>query len=1251
MPRIFYLSAVASGILAAALGVARANPQGGSVASGNASIVQSSPSQLTVNQGSSRVIINWQGFSIAPGEITSFVQPSASAVALNRVTGGDPSIILGQLSANGRILLINPNGVLFGAGSRVDVAGLIATTANLSDQDFQAGRLNFAMPSSAPTASVVNRGTITVAEGGLVALVAPGVANEGVIQARLGRVSLVSADRFTVDFHGDQLIQFALGDTVTRTVVAPDGMPLAAAVTNSGRIVDSGGMVQMSANVASGVLDQAIDMSGVVEARSVHQVNGAIVLDGGSAGAVAVSGKLDVSGRGAGQTGGTVQILGQHVGLFGGTDVNASGSAGGGTVLVGGNQHGQGPLPNAQATYVDPQATIDADATVKGNGGTVVVWSDQYTNFGGTITARGGAQGGNGGSVETSSHDVLSVTGQVDASARNGKPGLWLLDPYNVTIVASTMNESPGPVFTPGGSPAQIDPASIDAALNAGTSVTVTTTSPTGMEAGTLTVQSAISKTVTVVGATPTLTLSATTDYLQNASITSTSGALNVSVTAGGGYTSNQSISTSGGTLSVTAGGNYTGNSISSGGGSVTIGAGGSYTGLSGIDTGGGALSITAGASVNLGGIGTGAGNITVMANGIIMQGGGPISQLNGTASFTAGANPIQLTNGGNALGIVTLSNSGANNVAVTNNSDLLIGSASVGTGTLTLQSLSGSVAQPAVGTITQAAGAGLATITANTAIDLGNVNNFTGPVSLNNSSGANVLLNNSGPLVLAASNVSNGTLHLVAGGGVTQTGALVQLGGFPGSVIVQAGAGPITLTNAGNRLGGDLFLTNTGNNPVSITSTTPLSVNNSTIGGALTLTADIIQTPGTVTSGGGTLTVQPLTPTTNVQFGGNGLFVGLAFSDTQIAKYSGFTGFTAGSATGTGMVSLGASEALANNVSLTLQAGGAGGSVMMGGNSVTLMGTGALTLSAGNAVTTAAITLASGALSVTAGTDTIVTAPIATAGGAITLNGPITLAGATTLNTSLGGASGAINLAGPVTGGTTLTLNAGGAGDITLQSVGSVGAPLAGITIQDARNVTASGLVATNTLTQLAGTGTTNFAGPGLASAGAVTLTTGAVAGTYNVAAFTVTSGQTIANGSIAGSTGASAATLATDPGSTGTQTFNGCVIGLAGCTPPPSSPASSPGGGVTPGQAVTVTTSTQEIIGALAQPAPSDNSDQSNVHGFEVTIPMQNIDWSDPAGDLSVKLAPDYESLGHFFYAGECSSRLLLNGNRCSR
>ena len=1154
-------------IMAASSGSALANPQGGSVAAGSASIT-SAPGQVTVNQSSNKVVINWQGFSIGPGEITRFNQPSSGAIALNRVTGGDPSLILGQLSANGRILLINPNGVLFGAGSRVDVAGLIATTANLSDQDFMAGSLNFSMPSSSPTASVVNRGTISVAQGGLVALVAPGVANDGVIQARLGRVSLVSADRFTVDFHGDQLIRFALDDTVARTVVAPDGMALSAAVSNAGRIVANGGTVQMSANVASGVLDHVIDMSGVIEVRSVRKVNGTVVLDGGAAGTVAVSGRIDAAGRGTNQTGGTVQILGQHVGLFSGADVNVSGGAGGGTVLVGGNQHGQGPQPNAEATYVDPNATITADATVKGNGGTVVVWSDQYTNFAGSISARGGPQGGNGGNVETSSHNILTATGQVNAGAPQGKGGQWLLDPTDIQITNATSmgafdNGSPTNTFTPAGTgTAQVDVGTITGSLNVGTNVVINTAS-SDTQNGDITLATSITMTGTP-GTPPTLTLNAAGSFLNptNNNITTSGGAFNLTINTG----NNSTI--------------HFGGSTSLGGGTLTVSS--------------------AGATI------TQAGAIT-----------------NATASIDAGNGTITLTNGGNQFVGLTLTNTGTNNVSVTTSNDLVLaGASSVGNGTLTLTSLGGQITDGVAGTIAQAAGASVsATITASSTIDLGNANTFTGPVSLNNSSGANVLLQTTGALVLATSNVSNGTTHLMAGGGISQTGALIQNGGFAGPVILQGGAGSVTLTNSGNVFSSTVQVTNSGNNPVSVTDSVALAVNNmasQTIGGSLTLTADQITTPGTVkTLGGGTLTIQPLTASTNVRFGGAAAGLGLVFDDAQRGNYTGFTGFVAGSATGTGTVTLGASETL-GAASLTLQSNGAGGTVALAGHSITTQG-GAITLTAGN----------------------------------------ITMGGGVALDTTQGGSSGAaIALNGTVFGvGQALTLNAGTVGDITLHSIGASGSTLGALDITNAHNVTGSGQVNVDALTQSAGTGTTNFGGAGVVSGGTVQLTTAAIAGSYNVNAFTVTSGQTVATGSIAGTGGSPAALLATDPSSTGTQTFNGCTIGTATCASSgsgsssggSSSNGSGSGNGSTASQTNTINgANTGFLASSSGNSADPNDPDNSNVHGFEVQIPTQNVDWSDPAGNLRVKLAPEYQSLSRYFYGSDTSNRLLGRSNR---
>jgi filamentous hemagglutinin family protein len=162
---------------------AGANPDGGTVVGGAATIVETSPSRLDILQTTDKAIIDWQSFSIGEAEHTNFSQPSIDSVTLNRVVGGDLSTIAGQLSANGYIVLINPNGVIFTSTSRIDVHGLIASTSDLGDDDFMDGRLDFSAAVDS-SSFVINRGQITAAEGGLVALVAPWVENSGVIAAR-----------------------------------------------------------------------------------------------------------------------------------------------------------------------------------------------------------------------------------------------------------------------------------------------------------------------------------------------------------------------------------------------------------------------------------------------------------------------------------------------------------------------------------------------------------------------------------------------------------------------------------------------------------------------------------------------------------------------------------------------------------------------------------------------------------------------------------------------------------------------------------------------------------------------------------------------------------------------------------------------------------------------------------------------------------------------------------------------------------
>jgi filamentous hemagglutinin family protein len=463
--------------------LAQSLPSGGSVAAGNATITQSSPTRMDINQTTDRAVVNWNSFSIGAGNTVAIKQPQANSVEVEQVVGQSPSNIFGTLRSNGQVVVANPNGIWFGPNSRVDVAGITATTARLSDQSVNSfmagGPLNFDTPGN-PNASVVNDGRITVAAAGLASLVAPGVANNGIIRARLGTVQLVSGDTFTLDLNGDGLVRLAVSDKVLQQALGPDGKPLGAAVSNAGTIAADGGSVYLTANVASDAVNHVIDMSGVVQARAAQQVGGQIVLSGGDDGTVAVSGTLDASGTGAGQTGGTVKVLGNQVALNTGTNINVSGDVGGGNVAVGGDFHGAGPDPNAQTTFVDQTAIINADAVTSGNGGWVAVWSNQATTFNGTITARGGSQSGNGGYVETSGAQLALGTGAtVTASAAHGESGTWLLDPNNVTIQSSgsDTNVTSSPNFTTTNDTAILTVGSIQTALNAGTSVTVATAS------------------------------------------------------------------------------------------------------------------------------------------------------------------------------------------------------------------------------------------------------------------------------------------------------------------------------------------------------------------------------------------------------------------------------------------------------------------------------------------------------------------------------------------------------------------------------------------------------------------------------------------------------------------------------------------------------------------------------------------------------------------------------------------------------
>ena len=414
---------------------AMANPAGGSVVSGSATITNPSATTTVVTQSSNKALINWNSFSIPTGSKVTFAQPNSNSLTVNRVIGPDSSTIDGQLLANGNVWLLNANGILFGKGSQVNVNTLLATTSELSDSAFRSGDYNFTA-SPNPNASVVNQGTIDAASGGSVVLSAPRVSNAGLIQADLGTVVLGGAQAFTVDMTGDNLLRYQITQGVTQAPKDANGSAASALVSNSGTIAANGGHVLMTARAAKSVEDNVINNTGMVEATSVSSHDGEIDLDAGPDGTVEDSGTLKATGSSAGETGGTVDVTGATVKIEDGAKINASGYSGGGTINIGGDAHGKGSLRHANRTIIGA-ATIVADATVKGNGGDVTVWSDGRTNFAGAISARGGAKGGNGGYVETSGRE-LSLTGSsVSTLAAKGDAGMWLIDPYAVEICAN----------------------------------------------------------------------------------------------------------------------------------------------------------------------------------------------------------------------------------------------------------------------------------------------------------------------------------------------------------------------------------------------------------------------------------------------------------------------------------------------------------------------------------------------------------------------------------------------------------------------------------------------------------------------------------------------------------------------------------------------------------------------------------------------------------------------------------------------
>jgi filamentous hemagglutinin family protein len=1038
--------------------LAAALPTDGQVAGGQATIQQTNPTTLTIQQATDKAILNWNSFSIAANETVHFVQPSISSIALNRVIGVDPSVILGQLQSNGRIFLINPNGILFGAEAQINVGGLLATTLQIRDDDFMAGRYLFAQDPLKSLKSVVNQGTIQVSDHGFVVLAAPGVSNEGMIVANLGTAVLASGKTMTVDLMGDGLINYAISGKIFDQMTGPDGKPLNSAVSNSGIMQADGGQVIMAAKASGDIFSSVVNQSGIVRARSLENQGGIVKLIGGDdtlavvtaagamrpagevSGAVVNTGTIDVSARIPNAAQGSVTMVGERVGQLGSIVATVSEGANGGDVVI----------ASTTRTLLATGSTIDVSGIGHSSGGRLRVWSDQDTFFdsGAAIRSRGGELGGNGGFIELSGKESLGYAGTVNALAPFGMAGTLLLDPRNITIAAAGAAYNPGMNSLFGNTPA------VNVTISAG-SINTAAANVVLQANNDITVGSAINMANAGVG----IAMQAGRDINVNAAITTNNG--NISLTANDStsilanrangaagdiiFAAGANLSTGSGNITMTidpaTAGNYAPGSITTvrnlttagnitlnspntlslsgavnaGSGTVSINANSDGAGAQGFTMNAGSSITTTNSpvaiTVNTTGGGTGAatlrniatgtGALTVATNpGANIVGGG-ITQVAGTSITANGV--TQLTTGN---GNISLRN-------ITTNNDLLIrsrntvqlnGAINAGSGTVTINANADGASNQF---FRMNAGSSIATTNSGAnalQIVVNSPTGGTGTASLRGS-----ITTGGGGTATVSTRGQGAAGGNTTGGAISQGAALTINTGANGNVALATGAttADVSLNSAANDFTGSVGVSRARN--VTLRDANALDLGTVSISGNMAITAGGAVTDSgnlTSTAGTSTLTVTTLNsagaPITLDSAGNN--FVNINLSARNAANNANAAGAIAYRDVNAVNVTQ-----LRTASTATLTTGGA----LTQSGAITVTGATTLMAGAGNNITltnagnnfTGAVSVISGnnvslrdANALVLGTSTVSGTLALTTGGALTQSGALNVTGATSI-------------------------------------------------------------------------------------------------------------------------------------------------------------------------------------------------------------------------------------------------------------
>ncbi len=968
---------------------------------------------MQVNQQSGRAALDWSSFNIGSQAGVQFQTPGQQSTTLNRVSGPDASVIAGKLSSNGQLVLINQSGVVFMPGAVVDAQSVVVSAAGITEQGMRAGVASghFVLNQAPrPGAQVVNNGRISVRRAGLAALVAPQVANHGIISAPFGTVKLAGVASHVVDLYGDGLLSIDVSRQTIR-----DSSGAAELVTNDGVIEAEGGRVTLSTAAVDGIVTNLVDAGGTISADSVGRHGGRVLIDA-EGGTAQVTGTITARGLGgSGSVGGQIGVTAsEQVNLASGARLDASGQSGGGTVAIGTTlaraRGGVGVKAlAAKVATVAPGASVSADALQSGNGGRITVLSTDDTLMAGTLSSRGGALSGNGGIVEVSGTLGLALVGRVDVTAAHGNAGGLVIDPTDLVVQsgggAVLTNGSLNVAPPPPDNSATIDPNVLQAASG---NITLISTDNLDVRSGFslnshgLLTMTATNGTITVGGAITNsgggITMFAGSNIFIDAAITS-AGALNI--TSAQGAITQQA-----------------GAPIASTGSYVALSAGGVITLADNVAT----SSSPAAGSLNL-----------VRATGVSQQGGAVITPslfssngITGPVSLPDATNQVQslgsfaVSGGGftlvDAVPLLTVSQrlgitGGA--LALNNSGDIDIAAPMTADGFLSVVSTRGA--------LTQQAGAPITSTTSGILFSAAGVVSLGDTVSATNAEGGSVDFGQNDGVVQTGGSIN--TPALFSSGTFSGNVALTQSGNTIGSLgNFGVSQGGFTLVDAAPALSVLGRLTVFGLDPVSLTAPRIVIGQGGHITSGIASHGFVELAPaagGTVTLGSDPGTGFAVTDTTLNAITAGVLRIGAAngsitASTVTVAAPFGVSG--PGTLPDLELVS---NAGIAVNASLVA-------------NTLLLGGSGAVTQGAGAAATIAAAVLGSSS--------------------GFPLSGPVTLANTLNAVPELGGlfttgggvdlaTSGALSVTGPVsTSGGALTLNAAG-GDITFAGNVSAGA------------------------------------------------------------------------------------------------------------------------------------------------------------------------------------------------------------------